>query len=507
MPLLQLRDSTTSKKEMTMKCILLAGTAALTVFVALPRAYALNPQPLPPSPEWAQSLPTGPVSGTKITEEYARHVARDAVFWAWPLVNVYNRRLTYEKVPEIMMAGPVPAGPPNHLGMLTNYIVPEERIVACPNQDVVYGNGALALDKSPVVIQVPDFGDRFWVYQIVDVRTDSFADLGKMYGSTPGFYLLVGPNWNGEVPKGITKAFRASTNTGYVVPRVFQDDTPEDNKLVQHVTRQVMMYPLAEFDGKMKSRDWTQLPKAPSTSSGEEEVKWVVPEKFFDVLPLVLNDAPPLPGEEARYAEIRSILAAAEKDPKIKAAIVKAAVDADNELVKPLFEFRNFGLQLPHNWSTQINGAAFGTDYFTRTAVGKSNIFVNKPNETKYFYQDLDDAGQRLNGASKYTVTFAKDQTPPVRGFWSLTLYNQYHFFNPNEIKRYSLGTKSKSLKYNPDGSLTIYVQADPPPEAQRTNWLPAPKRADFSLFMRSYWPKVEITDGSWTPPPAQRVQ
>ena len=41
-------------------------------------------------------------------------------------------------------------------------------------------------------------------------------------------------------------------------------------------------------------------------------------------------------------------------------------------------------------------------------------------------------------------------------------------------------GTKNKNLKYNPDGSLTIYVQADAPPEAQPTNWLPAPKAADF---------------------------
>jgi len=227
----------------------------------------------------------------------------------------------------------------------------------------------------------------------------------------------------------------------------------------------------------------------------------VVPEKFFEVLPLVLNDAPPLPGEEAHYAELKAVLAAAEKDPKIKAAMVKAAVETDNEVIRPLFEFRNWGLQLPHNWSTQSNGAAFGTDYFTRTAAGKSNIFVNKPNETKYFYQDLDRSGQRLSGANNYTVTFAKDQTPPVRGFWSLTLYNEHHFFSPNEIKRYSVGTKTKSLKDNPDGSLTIYVQADPPPEAQRSNWLPAPKGADFSLYVRAYWPKVETTDGSWTPP------
>jgi hypothetical protein len=190
----------------------------------------------------------------------------------------------------------------------------------------------------------------------------------------------------------------------------------------------------------------------------------------------------------------------------ILATLVPAAGLVNLELVKPLFEFRNFGLQLPHHWSTVSNGAAFGTDYFTRTAVGKSNIFVNAPTETRYFYQDLDASGARLNGVNRYTVTFAKDQTPPVNGFWSLTLYNQHHFFEPNKLKRYSTGTKNKALKANPDGSLAIYVQADPPSEPLRGNWLPAPKGGDFSLYVRSYWPKVEITDGSWTPPAVMRV-
>src|SRR5262249_24686506 len=114
-----------------------------------------------PSRDWVRAMPSAPVAGRKIRGEYAALVGRDAYFWAWPLVNVYNRRLTYEKVREIVMAGPVPAAPLNRLGMLSNYISPEERIVACPNQDVVYGAGSLALDQSPVVIQVPDFGDRF----------------------------------------------------------------------------------------------------------------------------------------------------------------------------------------------------------------------------------------------------------------------------------------------------------------------------------------------------------
>ena len=88
--------------------------------------------------------------------------------------------------------------------------------------------------------------------------------------------------------------------------------------------------------------------------------------------------------------------------------LTKTVAEADDELVKPLFQFRNYGQPLPHNWSTINNEAAFGTDYFTRTAVAKSNILVNSPNETKYFYQDLDASGARLNNSKKYTVTFAQ---------------------------------------------------------------------------------------------------
>ena len=475
--------------------------------IALSAVSLAQVKPLKPSSNWADTMPPGPDASVKITEEYAGLVARDVYFWAWPLVNVYNRRLAVRDVKDFVRAGPVPSAPLNRVGMLTDYIEPGERLVACPNQDVVYGAGPIALDVSPVVIQVPDFGDRFWVYQIVDLRTDSFVQLGKMYGTAPGFYLLVGPNWKGEVPKGITKVFRSSTNTGFVAPRVFQDDTPEDKRAIQGVLQQILMYPLSEYDGTMKSKDWAKVPKVASTASGEEEVKWVLPDKFFGELPIVLADAPPLPGEEARYAQVLAMLEAAKNSSELKAAIVGAARDADEKLVKPLFEFRNYGQQLRHHWSTISNEAAFGTDYFTRTAVAKSNIFVNSPNETKYYYQDLDSDGGRLNGANRYKVTFAKDETPPVNGFWSLTLYNEHHFFAPNEINRYSVGTKNKTMKYDSDGSLTIYVQADPPPEAQRANWLPAPKGGDFSIYIRAYWPKVKITDGSWTPPAIEKAK
>lgn len=451
---------------------------------------------------------SGPDLSVKMTEEYAKMIAKDAYFWAWPMINIYNRRLAFTQAPKQgLIGGILPFAPLNRLSMLHDYVEPSERQVACPNQDVVYGGGVMALDISAVVVQVPDFGTRFWVYQIVDIRTDSFAQLGAMYQSKPGFYLLVGPNWKGEVPNGITRVFHCKTSTAFVVPRVFLNDDPEDLKKVQQITQGINVYPVSEFDGKPKKIDWTKLPAFPAPAGGNEESHWVFPDKFIDQLPAVLADAPPLPGEESRYGQMKALISAAKKDPKIKAAIAQAAKEAEEKIINAVFEFRNFGKQLPYNWSTINNGAAFGTDYFTRTATAKSNILVNSAKETKYFYQDLDENGNRLQSANKYTVTFAKGQMPPVTGFWSLTLYNKNHFFEPNELKRFSLGTKNKKMKYNSDGSLTIYIQNQRPSQDKADNWLPSPNNDVFTLYMRAYGPTAVIVNGSWTPPAVVKIK
>ena len=103
-----------------------------------------------------------------------------------------------------------------------------------------------------------------------------------------------------------------------------------------------------------------------------------------------------------------------------------------------------------------------------------------------------------------YTVTFAK--VPPVKGFWSLTLYDSVHMFHPNALKRYSLGTKNKTLKYNADGSLTLYAGAKSPGNDKESNWLPAPE-GTFSLYLRCYWAEKAILDGTWMPPQVEKVK
>jgi hypothetical protein len=152
-----------------------------------------------------------------------------------------------------------------------------------------------------------------------------------------------------------------------------------------------------------------------------------------------------------------------------------------------------------------MNSAQWGVDYFNRTSTAKSNMFENRPNETQYFYTDNDGSGARLDGSKAYAVTFAAGQEPPVDGFWSLTLYNEHHFFSPNALHRYSLGTKNEGLKRNNDGSLTLYVGAASPGKDKESNWLPAP-REPFSLYIRAYWGKQAILDGTWTPPAIERL-
>ena len=454
----------------------------------------------------AAGTAAGPIPGTRTSEAYIRQIAGLAYFWAWPMVNVYNRFLTYQKLPGPGLAGgALPVAPPNQLCMLHDYITPDERAVACPNQDVVYGQMVLDLDADSVVIQVPDFGDRFYVYQIVDQRTDGFGEIGKMYGTKPGFYMFAGSKWDGKTPKGINAVFQCPTRHGMVIPRAFMNNTDDDRKAIQPVINQIAAYPLSQFDGKMKITNWVDAQVFPAGDSGSGEVKWVKPELLFSQLGDVLDAVPPLPGEEGLYQQFRALLDLAKADVKVKAILDDVAVSAENDVVGPLLQFRNYGVPLPANWTTQNNGAQFGTDYYTRTAVAKSNILVNKPTETKYFYQDLDADGNRLNGKNNYTFTLAKGQAPPVNGFWSLTLYNEHHFFHPNDLKRYSLGTKNHdSVKANSDGSVTLYIGANSPGADKESNWLTAPD-GDFSLYVRSYWPKKEILDGKWTPPAVEK--
>jgi len=450
---------------------------------------------------------SGPVAGTAMTPEFVKTVGRFAYVWGWPMVSMLNRRTGLTSVPEPGLRGGVlPNAPVGGVCMMTDYISPSQRFVACTNQDVLYGFGFGSLDEQPAVFQLPDFGDRFWVAAAWDHRTDSFAKMGKQYGTKPGFYAVVGPNWDGEIPDGITQVFRSTTALAAFCPRVFLEDTAEDRAAVAELVKKINIYPLDEFDGTVKEYDWANVPSFPVPGAvADSEIKWVDPDVFFDQLLEVLDTVPPLPGEETLYQQFRAVLDAAAADPALKEALHEAAVETEHDVITPLLRWEHNGPAAGNGWYSPKNNSAFGTDYLTRTAIARSNMFENTPIETKYIFTDTDVNGDQLNGTNGYTVTFEAGQLPPVHGFYSMTLYNKHHFYFENDLGRYSLGTKNPDLVHGDDGSLTFYVGNTPPEGAPSSNWLPAPAD-DFSVYIRAYWPEQAILDATWQPPKVQRI-
>jgi hypothetical protein len=161
---------------------------------------------------------------------------------------------------------------------------------------------------------------------------------------------------------------------------------------------------------------------------------------------------------------------------------------------------------LVNGWRIALAGVGtYGANYLRRATVAHVGLGANSTEDAVYPSAYTDSEGRALDSAARYRVHFARNQIPPVRAFWSLTVYDERHLFAENPINRYAIGDRD-SLSYNSDGSLDIYVQREFPEPEKQSNWLPAPMSGTFTLTMRLYWPKYQVMDGSWTPPLVERV-
>lgn len=161
---------------------------------------------------------------------------------------------------------------------------------------------------------------------------------------------------------------------------------------------------------------------------------------------------------------------------------------------------------LANGWQTNVTAiGTYGTDYLHRAGVAYGGYGANVIEDALYPTAFADADGKPFSSDKRYLLHFAKDQTPPVRGFWSLTMYDERQLFTANSIDRYAIGDRDK-LTFNTDGSLDLYIQSESPGKDREANWLPAPKSGSFTMNLRLYWPKAEATNGSWAPPPVNRV-
>jgi hypothetical protein len=490
-----------------------ASLAAMSAGAVTPVAIAAASMAATTGTAQAQRAPasggiTQPATSITMHPGYAQTIAQMAYLWGWPMVNMINRRNRITQAPYPgLVGGILPAAPRGQIGMLHDYIEPSETFVTCPNQDVVYGLGFFDLDAEPVVIQVPDFGNRFWVYALYDQRTDQFGHVGKPYGTKPGFYLLAGPKWNGEKPKGIRAVIPSETEFAFVLYRT-QLFNPGDIDYVKKIQAGYKVQTLSAYLGKPAPASPPAV-DFPKPLSAEQERSSL---QFFNVLNFLLQFCPTVSAEKALMTRFAKIGVGAGKpfdanalSPEMRKALQDGMADA----WATFNEYKETQLDTGKKSSADAFGTrqALKNNYLNRMSGAALGIYGNSKQEAMYPAYFIDAARQKLDGASRYTLRFAPQQLPPVNAFWSLTMYElPASLLYANPLNRYLINSSMlPSLKRDADGGITLYIQNESPGTDKESNWLPAPK-GPFFAAMRLYWPKPEALDGKWKAPLLQRT-
>jgi hypothetical protein len=437
-----------------------------------------------------------------LTPAEAQSIAKDAYIYGVPLVAQYKTIYAFS----IDKGNPQYKGPFDSILNIARVFTPADTAFVTPNSDTPYSFAGLDLRAEPAVISIPKMEkNRYFVFQLLDLYTFNFAYIGsRTTGNDGGVYLIAGPGWKGDVPKSITKEFSSETDFVSVVGRT-QLFNPGDLANVKKIQAEYKVQPLHEFLHAAP-------PPAPSA------VDWPKPigpaeqtsPAFLNQLAFLLQFAvPPHPSEvelRQRFAKIGVVpgkpFDLSSSSPEVQAAIKagiedgQKAIDASRAATggktDTLFGSREF----------------LKNDYLARATGTVMGIGANSRDEALYPILDKDADGQPLDGSKgKYTLHFDKGQFPPVNAFWSLTMYDlPSQLLVKNPINRYLINSPMlPQLKLDPDGGLTIYIQADSPGADKQANWLPSPK-GPFMLTLRYYWPKPELLDGAWKSPAVQPV-
>jgi hypothetical protein len=371
------------------------------------------------------------------------------------------------------------------------------RIVVAPNADTLYAIGVLDLRSGPLLLTLPDILDRYHTFQLLDAWTESFAYLGtRTTGGRAGTWLITPPGWTGDVPAGATK-IDAPTPQVFLLGRVLvQDDG--DVPAVTALTAQVKITPLD--------------PSAPTTpplgtSAGPPALTGNNGLAFWDELGDALAIDPPTTDAQRALLERLAVLGVGPgrhpstevTDPAIRAAL-EAGVTLGNARIDDSIE----AIDTVNGWRLRTNIGTYGDDLDTRAAVARGGWGANVPEEAVYPSAVVDADGEPLDGRNLYRIHFAAGALPPVRAFWSLTLYGPDRFFVENDLHRYALGDRSPGLAYEADGALDLWVGNVAPPGLE-TNWLPAPA-GPFSVMLRLYLPEDDVLAGRWPLPSIDRL-
>lgn len=431
-------------------------------------------------------------------------IAAEAYLYAYPLLMAYG--LT---VQQLKLAPEAERQPVNTFKHFRSVARPDfNNYIPWVNTDTAYSSSWLDLRAEPMVLDCPAFEPhRFQNIQIEDLYTHNVLNRGsRTHGNGARRYLLAGPGWNGAKPAGIDEVFVAESWLLKLFTRILIE-SPDDWPALHRLQDQYLLQPLSAYLGQ----------PAPAPAP---DIDWLMPDQprffeckrpeFVSYLNFVLGLCSIHPSETALMQRFSSIGVTAGKpfDAAALAPSQREAMQAGIARSHARIHARLAHLGDPINgwvYPLDLRGnralVAGSDDAFLRRAV-LSNYAIWGPSsdEVVYMTAETDRDGEPLDGGKhRYVLHF--DRPPPVKGFWSYTVYDaKTRLLVTHPSGRYKLGDRDRSLVYGADGSLTLYVQNESPGAEHEANWLPAPAQA-FQMVARLYWPMPELLNLTYLPP------
>jgi hypothetical protein len=450
-----------------------------------------------------------------ITEQEAHAIATDAYVYLYPPITMDMTRKQFTNIEPGKELG---KGPMNMFNNVGEYPPADFKGVVRANFDTLYSLAYLDLTKEPVVVSVPDTNGRYYLLPMLDMWSDVFASPGwRTTGTLAGTFLVTPAGWRPDLRNRFADEFKLPKDTQRIeapTPYVWiigrtKTDGPADYDAVHKIQAGYKVTLLSDFGKAARPVEFKIDPSVDMKTPPKIQVDSMTAGMYFANAAELLKLHPPHITDEPIIAQMKKIGIEPGKsfdigklDPILQRALETAPQDAQKLMAWKVPTLA----RVANGWSMNTDTmGVYGNYYLKRAMISQMGLGANLPEDAIYPLNLGDETGKPLDGANKYTITFANGAAPPVNAFWSITLYDQDGFQVGNSLNRIAVSSWMP-FSTNADGSLDLYFQNESPGKDREANWLPAPRGA-FNLTMRLYAPKSEALTGKWNPPPIVKTQ
>ncbi len=435
-----------------------------------------------------------------LTDQEIEKIGINTYIYAYPLVTMDLTKdvTTNVSIPEGLKA------PVNQFANAKTYPSANFRDVTAPNADTLYSSAWLDLSKEPIVLHIPDEGSRYFLFPILSAWTEVIADPGTRQGTKASDFVITGPDFKGTIPAGMTE-IKSPTNMAWILGRTYSSGTAADYSTVHNLQSKYKLTPLSSYDKSYTPPRGNVNRTVDTKTPVRDQVNKMDSTTFFKRFAELLKMNPPLSQDKAIVEEMAQIGIVPGKDFDSTAVSQAALRNVPKLAQEKILEQEKIVTQLVNGWRITTGTGKYGTNYPARAYVAYIGLGANLPEDAIYPVTLQDSEGNALNGKNRYVIHFEKGELPPVKGFWSLTMYDDQFFFVSNPLNKYTVSERN-NLKTNEDGSIDIFIQHDSPGQDKESNWLPAPQ-GNFVLMFRFYWPEESIINGSWAPPAVKKIR